>query len=58
MTLYERLIDLKDRTITEAISVMNENTHRRPTFLLGNAHGYEVSANLLTIEQAEMEAGL
>jgi hypothetical protein len=58
MTLYERLIDMKDRTITEAINVMNESTQRRPTFLLGTAHGYEVSANLLTIEQAEMQAGV
>ena len=56
MTLYERIIALKDATVTEAIRVRNENQSRRPSFLIGTAHGYEVSANLMTIEQAESEA--
>ncbi len=58
MTLYERLIDMSDKSVTSAIAIHQEFPSRRPNFLLGYAHAFEVSANLLTIEQAEMEAGL
>ena len=56
MTMYERLIDMRDKSVTSAIDIHQQFPERRPSYLLGYAHAFEVAANLLTIEQAESAA--